>query len=435
MVEREGNLLEKKLLKGFDHRLNDSGVNGQRLAARIQALSEIGPGEKGSSHRVGFSEEEKQAKNLVKHWMNEAGMVTWVDEAGNVFGKIPGRDVTLPAVLAGSHVDTVPNGGHFDGVLGVLSALEVVEAWRETDYKPLRTLEVVVFSDEEGSRFNRGFTGSKALVGEIDPEEQKSLKDIDGLSFEEVMKRVGLSIERLPDAERELQNIKMFVEVHIEQGKQLEKEDVPVGIVTGIAGPSRLKFNVQGRAGHAGNTPMNDREDALVAASELIYQIPSLPGKVSTSAVATVGKVHVHPNGINVIPGEVEFYVDIRDIHSPERNMLVDLVIDRAEKIVNKHGVRMEWEETTRTEPVPIQEDLQKTMEASVQSQGIRPVFLPSGAGHDAMILGRHLPISMLFVRSKNGVSHNTEEWSSLNDCMQGTHVLKDLLEKVTQED
>ncbi|SDP18676.1 Zn-dependent hydrolase [Halobacillus aidingensis] len=427
--------MEKKLLKDFDHRLNYSGVNGKRLAARIQEISEIGRGEKGSSYRIGFSEEERKAKTLVKQWMDEAGMNTWVDEAGNVFGQLLGRDETLPIVLAGSHIDTVPNGGHFDGVLGVLSALEVVEAWKEIDYEPMRTLEVVVFSDEEGARFNRGFSGSKAVVGDVDAEEQKSLTDINGVPFEEVMKSVDLSVGRFPDAERNLHDIKMFVEVHIEQGKQLEKEDVPVGIVTGIAGPCWLKFNVQGRAGHAGNTPMNDRKDALVAASELIFNIPSLPAQVSSSAVATVGKTHVYPNGVNVIPGEVELYVDIRDIHESTRDKLVDLVIEKAEEIVEKHGVSLEWEEATRTKPVPIKEVFQKTMATSVENHGIRPVFLPSGAGHDAMILGRHVPISMLFVRSKDGISHNSEEWSSLNDCVQGIHVLKDFLEKVTQED
>ncbi|WP_347862253.1 hydantoinase/carbamoylase family amidase [Salimicrobium sp. PL1-032A] len=230
--------LENKLLQDFDSRLNHSGVNGQRLAARMQALSEIGRGEQGSSYRIGFSEEERQAKTLVRQWMDEAGLDTWMDEAGNVFGRITGRDETLPSVWTGSHVDTVPNGGHFDGVLGVLSALEVVEAWKEIDYKPVRTLEVVIFSDEEGSRFNRGLTGSKAVVGEIDTKEQKELKDINGQPFEDVMQNVDLSLETFPEAEREVRDINMFVEVHIEQGKQLEKEDVPVGIVTGIAGPA-----------------------------------------------------------------------------------------------------------------------------------------------------------------------------------------------------
>ncbi|MGP4076602.1 M20 family metallo-hydrolase [Halobacillus sp. K22] len=435
MNEQDEKQLEKKLLKDFDHRLNYSGVNGKRLTTRIQAISEIGRGEKGSSHRIGFSEEERKAKTLVKHWMDEAGMNTWVDEAGNIFGQLVGRDETLPVVLAGSHIDTVPNGGHFDGVLGVLSALEVVEAWKEIDYKPMRTFEIVIFSDEEGARFNRGFTGSKAVVGDFDTEEQRALSDIDGLPFEEVMKRVDLTNERFPDAKRDLQDIKMFVEVHIEQGKQLEKEDVPVGIVTGIAGPCWLKLNIQGKAGHAGNTPMNDRQDALVVASELIYNIPYLPPQVSSSAVATVGKTHVYPNGVNVIPGEVELYIDIRDIHESTRDKLVDLVIEKAEEIVEKRGVSLEWEETTRTKPVPIKEGVQETMATSVENHGIRPVFLPSGAGHDAMILGRHLPISMLFVRSKDGISHNSEEWSSLNDCVQGIHALKDFLEKVTQED
>lgn len=427
------NQLENRLKAEFDQGLNHSGVNGIRLASRLQALSEIGQSEGGGSHRIGFSEEERQAKNLVKQWMTDAGLDIREDEAGNIFGRLSAKDETLPAVLCGSHVDTVPNGGHFDGVLGVLSALEVVEAWKENHHMPNRPYEVVIFTDEEGSRFNGGFTGSQAVVGEIDIEKQKLKKDINGVPFEQVIENDGLSINHFLNAKRDFNEINMFVEVHIEQGKRLEKADVPVGIVTGIAGPCWMKFTFRGKAGHAGNTPMNDRRDAMAAAGEFAYRVKSLPAQVSSTAVATVGKLQVHPNGVNVIPEKVELYVDMRDIHEHTRDELVKLVMSAADETAANNDVGLEWEETLRTPPVPINEVFQGKLAASVEKHGISPVLLPSGAGHDAMIVGRHLPVGMLFVRSKDGISHNPEEWSSLNDCVQGVHVLKHFLETVTK--
>jgi allantoate deiminase len=427
--------LEKRLIADFDPSLSHSGVNGLRLASRIQSLSEIGRSEVCGSYRIGFSKVERQAKNLVKDWMDQAGMETREDAAGNIFGRLRGRDKSLPAVLSGSHVDTVPNGGHFDGVLGVLTALEVVEAWKESNYVPERPYEVVVFTDEEGSRFNGGFTGSLAMVGEIDIEEQKLKKDINGVPFEQVITNDGLSMNHFFNTKRDFKEINMFVEVHIEQGKRLEKEDVPVGIVTGIAGPCWMKITFRGTAGHAGNTPMNDRQDAMAAAGEFAYRVKTLPEKVSSSAVATVGKLHVNPNGVNVIPGEVELYVDIRDIHKHTRDELANLVTAAAKDISEKNSVSVELEETLRTNPVPIKEVFQEQLAISVEDHGITPVFLPSGAGHDAMIVGRHIPVAMLFVRSKNGISHNPKEWSSLNDCAHGAHVLKHFLEDVTEKE
>lgn len=219
--------------------------------------------------------------------------------------------------------------------------------------------------------------------------------------------------------------------MHIEQGKRLENENQPCGIVTGIAGPCWLELTFTGEAGHAGNTPMNDRKDALVAASEFIFEVNKLPGQISDSAVATVGKQLVEPNGVNVIPGKVILYVDIRDIFQESRDQLVDEVLSLTKEISQKHRITVEYEEKLRVEPVPIEEQTQNILEQSFHEKGIKPYKLPSGAGHDAMIIGDKLPVAMLFVQSKDGISHNPAEWSDLNDCVQTVHVLKNFIEKL----
>ncbi|SFA85166.1 allantoate deiminase [Lentibacillus halodurans] len=425
-------MLYDKLMKGYDPAHQTDGISGERLAKRLDAISEIGLTEDDGSHRPGFSKTEKAAKELVSDWMREAGLDVRQDGAGNIFGRIAGKNDDHPAILSGSHLDSVPNGGHFDGPLGVLSALEVAEAWRETGYQPEKPYEVVVFTDEEGARFNGGLHGSEAVVGKGDIEEKLKLVDQDGMNFSEVLVDSGLSVDSYVKAKRSPEEIEMFAEVHIEQGKQLEREGLPCGIVTGIAGPCWLEFTFTGEAGHAGNTPMNDRKDTLVAASAFIGRVNELPGSISDSAVATVGKMQVDPNGVNVIPGSVTLYVDIRDIYKETRDELIDRVMALAKKVAAKHQVNVDHVEKMRVAPVPIEEETQQLLEESFHEKAIKPYRLPSGAGHDAMIIGEKWPVAMLFTKSKNGISHNPAEWSDLNDCVQTVHVLKNFLEKVS---
>ncbi|MFD2761727.1 M20 family metallo-hydrolase [Lentibacillus juripiscarius] len=424
-------ILYDKLIADFDKVHNTNGISGERLAKRLDALSEIGLTEENGSHRPGFSDEEKAAKKLVAEWMREAGLEVREDGAGNIFGRLAGQQDNLPAIVSGSHLDTVPNGGHFDGVVGVLSALEVAEAWKQTGYQPEKPYEVAVFTDEEGSRFNGGLHGSEAVVGKGDLNEKLKQVDQDGKTFEQVLEGIGLTVDGYAAAERDADEIEMFVEAHIEQGKRLEQQGLPCGIVTGIAGPCWMEFTFTGEAGHAGNTPMTDRRDALSAAGSFVAEVPKLPGTVSDSAVATIGKLDVHPNGVNVIPGSVTLYTDIRDIYADTRDELVDKVLKLAEQIAASHDVQVEHVEKMRTPPVPIDEQKQDLLEESFRGKNIKPYKLPSGAGHDAMIIGDKWPVAMLFTRSKDGISHNPAEWSDLNDCVQTVHVLKDYLEKV----
>ncbi|MGM8365771.1 M20 family metallo-hydrolase [Virgibacillus sp. W0181] len=423
--------LQEKLLSNYATEYNYNGVSGERLAQRLGELSKIGLTADHGSNRPGFSEEEQQAKELVQQWMKEAGLKVWQDGAGNVFGRLEGKNKEAKTIISGSHVDSVPNGGHFDGPLGVLSALEVVEAWRETGYEPDKPFEVAIFTDEEGSRFNGGFHGSEAVVGKGDIQEKLKLKDSSGSSFEEVLNQIGLSIESYEAAVRNFEDIELFIELHIEQGKRLEKAGLPCGIVSGIAGPSWTEFTFYGQAGHAGNTPMNDRQDALVAASEFILEVNKLAPKVSDSAVATVGKQFIKPNGVNVIPGEVKLYVDIRDIFKETRDALIEKVTTAAQKIAEKNSVHVESYESMRTSPVPIEENTQHKLEEAFKANNINSYKLPSGAGHDSMIIAEKAPVAMLFVQSKDGISHNPAEWSDLSDCVQGVHVLKTFIEKM----
>ena len=416
------------LIGAYDKELDHSGVQGERIATRLHALSEIGYSGPGGVRRPGLSTEEKQAKQLVKSWMEEAGLQVREDGAGNVFGTLAGKTAG-PAIASGSHVDSVPNGGNFDGPLGVLSALEVAEAWRETGFVPEKPYEVVIFTDEEGSRFNSGLTGSRAMTGDITEAEIKQLRDYNGEGLERVLESYGSSLAAFQQAVRDLSELELFVEVHIEQGKKLEQADQSVGIVSGIAGPAWIQIEFSGQAGHAGNTPMIGRTDSLVAAGEFVSRLPELPPAISETAVATVGKLDVSPNGINVIPERVVLHVDARDIYKEPRNSLVELVQSLAEEVAEKHGVALSLQQNTSVIPVPIADELQQELADALEQQGMKPVRIPSGAGHDAMILGRHIPVAMLFVRSKDGISHNPKEWSSLADCVQGVHVLKAFIE------
>ncbi|MCL7749844.1 M20 family metallo-hydrolase [Halalkalibacter alkaliphilus] len=425
--------LKHKLLKGHNPLLSHSGVNAERLASRFHELAQIGLTNEKGSRRIGFSFQEFEAKELVKKWMIEAGLVVQVDGAGNVFGKLVGKDLTLPSILSGSHVDSVPNGGHFDGPLGVLAALEVVEAWKETSFQPRKSFEVVIFSDEEGSRFDNGLLGSQAMSGELNMTALKKVRDFNGEQFESVLIEAGLTLEGFTSARRDYSSIEAYIEVHIEQGKQLEKEDLPVGIVSGIAGPCWLQVTFTGESNHAGNTPMVGRQDALVAASKFIERVSELPKTVSDTAVATVGKLQVFPNGSNVIPGKVILTVDIRDIDLNSRDTLVEKIVAVGNQVENENAATFEYEELLRIAPVLVDESLKKKAEKACIDTDIRPFYLPSGAAHDAMVLGKHIPMSMLFVRSLDGISHNPREFSSLDDCVYSVHVLKKMIEQLNK--
>ena len=416
-----------RLLNDYNQELNYDDIDGERLAQRLYELSQIGPLPTGGVNRRGFSKEEKEAKSLVTSWMTKAGLKVETDGAGNIFGRFVGKD-NSQSVASGSHLDTVPAGGNFDGVLGVLAALELVEAWRTQDFTPEKSFEVVIFSDEEGARFSSGVFGSRAYMGLLTEEVMTNVRDSEGLNLEEVLEQYGSNLN-------DFKNIKQrdwtfFAETHIEQGKLLEKHDLPVGIVSGIAGQSWLEIEFKGLAGHAGNTPMNDRQDALVAAGRFVSEIETLPSTVSDTAVATVGKLSVSPNGANVIPESVKLIVDIRDIHEDTREILIDKIRNHAKQIADERGIEVVVERTSSVKPIPIDTVYKEELKEILRDMKIEPLELPSGAGHDSMNIGLEIPVAMIFARSVDGISHNPKEWTSLNDCVTAIHVLKQFIEK-----
>ena len=415
-----------RLLDGYDRTHDRNGVSGERLAERLATLASVGKTEDGGVDRPGFSEEEKRAKQQVVEWMRGAGMDVRMDGAGNVIGRLNG-EAGGPAFVTGSHLDSVPNGGNFDGPLGVLSSLEMVEAWRETDYVPPVPVEVVVFSEEEGSRFGAGVMGSRAMTGKIGDGELDGLMDFAGRTFREVIGTYGSTPEEFLAAARRPDEIGFYTELHIEQGKLLEQADLPAGIVKGIAGLAGLHIVFRGEAGHAGNTPMIGRRDPLVAAGRFVHDVSTLPSEIGDTAVATVGKLTVSPNGSNVIPGQVELTVDIRDLDKEKRDALVLKVRETAERCAEEQDAEIAISQLSSVDPAPVSDEIRDELRDVFMEEGIEPMELMSGAGHDAM---NFAPMAMIFVRSQGGISHNPAEWTDLSDCVMGVHLLKRFAER-----
>jgi allantoate deiminase len=398
-------------------------IDGERLWRRISDLGEIGRQEGGGVTRLSFTEVERAAKDRVASYMEEAGLSVYEDAVGNLFGRREGRKPGSPIVLVGSHVDSVYNGGNFDGPLGVLAGIEVLQTMEERGIETEHPVEVVAFTDEEGARFSLGMIGSRALAGKLAADDLHTYEDGGGVSVAEAMRACGLDPERFADAARPEGSISAYVELHIEQGRVLESEDLPVGVVTGIAGAVWLRFVLEGETGHAGATPMNLRRDALSTAAEIMVLIEAEAARNATT-VATVGQLDLEPGGINIIPGKVRFSLDLRDIDEEVRDRVESRIIEGAGEACRKRGVDLEVETLQRLAPAPCSDLVMGAARRALERLGIRAHTLPSGAGHDGMQLTDLCPMGMIFVRSRAGVSHNPDEWSSKDDCAAGVEVL-----------
>ena len=397
-------------------------INADRLWSRLYELAEIGRSEGSGVTRLSFTEEERAAKGLVASYMREAGLEVRQDAVGNLIGRREGSDPEAPIVLAGSHVDSVPNGGDFDGPLGVLAAVEALQVMEERYVETGRPIEVVAFTDEEGARFGFGMIGSRATAGTLTPEDLDR-EDESGVSIAGAMRDSGLDPERIDEAARPEGSIHAYVELHIEQGRILENEDLPVGVVTGIAGPVWLRLTLEGEAGHAGTTPMGLRHDALVAAAAIVGRVEREAARTGTT-VGTVGQLELKPGGINIIPGHVSFSLDLRDIDQEVRDGVEARISDEAGRICEERGIGLETQILQRLPPVLCSDLVQEAVREACDALGFEPFELASGAGHDGMHLADLCPIGMIFVRSKDGLSHNPDEWSSREDCAAGAEVL-----------
>lgn len=345
----------------------------------------------------------------VAKWMAEAGMATRIDPAGNLIGRYEGSTADSPALLIGSHLDSVRDAGRYDGPLGVMLGIECVDALNRAGKRMPYAIEVIAFGDEEGSRFPASMLCSRAVAGTL-PAGDLDQADAEGVSLSDALIKSGLSTENFLDARREQGEILAYLEAHIEQGPMLEAKDLPVGTVTAFAGQRRYRVVVTGKAGHAGTTAMSLRRDALAATADAVLAVEQVGVAGPDDLVSTVGVLQVAPGAINVIPGQVEFTVDIRAGDAPTRDDAASEILARFEIIAAKRNVSFEVTPLQEIMPCPCDPELMALLDRSIDKVGVQPMRLVSGAGHDAMSFGDFCPVAMLFVRCRDGISHNPAE-------------------------
>ncbi len=398
-------------------------VFGGALMERLERFAAFSE-EDGALTRLFLTPQHRAAANQLMDWMREAGMTAALDPVGTVVGRYEGTTPGAPALLLGSHIDTVRNAGKYDGNLGVLAAVAAVgELNRRGEQLPF-AIEVLGFGDEEGVRFPVTLTGSRAVAGRFDPAALEA-RDRDGVAMRDALREFGGDPDAVASAART--DALAFVEVHIEQGPVLEAEGLPVGIVTGINGASRFSVRVGGMAGHAGTVPMGLRCDALAAASEMVLAVERI-GAGTPDLVATVGRLEARPGAVNVIPGAVLFTLDIRAPVDAVRRAACAGIRAELEAIAARRGVTLAVEPGHEADAAPCSPEIVRQIEAAVRRAGIRFHHLPSGAGHDAMAFAGVLPMGMLFVRCRGGVSHNPAESITEEDADLAVRVLLDLI-------
>lgn len=403
-------------------------IDQQRLWDSLMKLAEIGSGspiDQEGITRLSLTKSDLQARAALVDLMEEVGLEVRIDTVGNIIGRWEGTDRTAPVVLTGSHIDTVQQGGIFDGALGVLGAIEAIRTLMEAGVQLKHSIEVVSFLDEEGTRFGTGYIGSKAMAGEL-MENVFDLTDDDGITYREAFLQANLDPKLYREATRNKGEIKAYIEMHIEQGKVLEEHGLSVGIVTDIQGPLWLDITIIGSADHAGATPMNMRRDAALAMAEIILDIEAIARKYD--GVGTVGKMTIEPGGVNIIPGKASFSVDLRHVDKIKRAEMVDAVYESVEKACRKRNAQHLIDIKKDVDPTSCSEEIIQVFEEACQDLTIPTMKLQCGAGHDSLIMSKMTKMGMIFIRSKDGVSHNPKEWSSKEDCATGTQVLLNTL-------
>jgi allantoate deiminase len=383
------------------------------LAADLEEVARIGADDGGVS-RFAWTPELASANDWLAERLRDLGLSAEIDAAGNVLGRWEVGEG--PAVLVGSHLDTVPRGGRYDGALGVLAALDVVRTLKEDGVALRRPLWIVSFNDEEGSRFQTGMLGSRAFVGDLDAEDWR------GRGVADAMREAGFEFERLPDA-RAIDGVGAYLELHIEQGPVLEQEGVDLGVVTAIAGLLGFRVRLTGEANHAGTTPMAARRDALSGAARVVLALRD-EARLRGDMTANVGILEVQPGGFNVIPGVAEFTVDVRAGEADAYERVERFARETFERVASEEQLELDVAVTHRKAPVPLDPELQELLETVAAEEGATVRRMPSGAGHDAMILGKHVPAAMLFVPSRAGISHSPDEFTPPEQCELGARVL-----------
>lgn len=406
-------------------------IQKERLQKDFDAMAQLtGLGE--GINRLAFTDADWEGRQYIIDCMTDAGLDVEIDEFGNVIGYKVGTNPDLPVVMVGSHTDSVPNGGNYDGVVGVLSAIEVVRSIIDDGFEHEHTIAVVDFMCEESSRFGAATLGSKAMRGKLTLNDLHRLVDKQGISLYDSLKERKLH----PDAIESMaynRPVKAFIEMHIEQGKVLEHEQKQIGIVSGIAAPERFYVTIRGNADHSGATPMNLRHDALCGASKIILGIEEIASmQEEPPVVGTVGIAEVVPGAMNVIPGSVKLGVDIRSISKVARDSVIFLIKELIDVIAEKRGLSYTIEPTSKESPVSMHSSMIEEIKRAAKSLNIEYITMPSGAGHDAMHWVDVVPTGMIFIPCREGISHNPSEFAAMNDIVVGAEVLENVIKNIS---
>jgi N-carbamoyl-L-amino-acid hydrolase len=389
------------------------------MSERIEALSRFGLNGNGGSDRVAFGEHDREARAWFAGLMREAGLEVRTDAAANLIGRRPGRRDDLPPIMFGSHIDTVPNGGRFDGCVGSIGALEAIELLNEHDIETEHPLEVIVFVDEEG-----GLTGSRAFIGHLGPEALEVVSH-SGKTIAEGIRYLGGDPSSLDEAAHGKGDVAAFLELHIEQGGTLEARDIDIGVVEGIVGIEWWEVTIEGFANHAGTTPMRGRRDAVLAGSRFALAVNEIVTAEEGAQVGTVGRFAAEPGAPNVIPGRAVLSLELRDLSAEKIWRLFRAIEERAARIAEETGTKIAFRHLdVAAEPAPTDPRIQAVIARAAESLGLSHVRMPSGAGHDAQDMARIAPTGMIFVPSRGGISHSPQEFTSAEDMANGASVL-----------
>lgn len=400
-------------------------VNGERIMKHILALAEFGKNPQGGASRVAYSDADKQGREYVLGLLRDAGLDASIDAAGNLIGRRAGNASGLNPLLIGSHVDTVPEGGNYDGVVGSMGAIEVAQTLAEKSVSLRHALEVVIFQNEEG-----GLIGSRAMDGEL-TERELDLVSRSGKTIREGIKFIGGDPAKLAGVRRSKGDIAAYVELHIEQGAYLDTEKIKIGVVEGIVGINWWDVTIEGFANHAGTTAMNNRQDALLAAAKFIEAVNRIVTSVPGRQVGTVGRINALPGAPNVIPGKVVLSLELRDLDAAKINMLYEKIRAEAQQIATASKTKFDFKEINVNIPAPTDSRIRSLITDAARELGLSTKLMPSGAGHDAQDMARLGPVGMIFVPSVGGISHSPREFSRPEDIANGANVLLHTLLKL----
>ena len=401
-------------------------INAPRLNQTLEDLARLGESPNGMD-RVAYSPADIAGREYTIELMRQAGLETHIDTAGNIIGRRPGSDGDLPAIALGSHTDTVPKGGKYDGALGVMAAIEAVRTLAEQGHRTRHPVEVIDFTNEEGTRFHRWLVGSRSMAGLLEQEDLDALDD-DGLGLDPCLADIGGDLSRIGEAVRGAGELAAYFELHIEQGPNLYQSGTPIGVVTGITGRAVFEIEIEGKANHAGTTPMSNRRDALVSASKLVLAIQKMSAEQEICRVSTVGSIKAVPNAVNVIPGSASIGLEFRDTDMEALAAAEQELRRITGQAAADDGVDITVNRHRFTTSVPITAGMQALVAKAAENCGLAWEPVASGAGHDAQAIAAITPVAMLFVPSVDGISHSPEEYSTPEDCANGAQVLLELL-------